>query len=58
MLGVDIVRIGIEDLYWMYPHRDEIIQENIECIRKVTQFCELIGREVAGPEQAREILGI
>jgi uncharacterized protein (DUF849 family) len=58
MLGVDIVRIGIEDLYWMYPHRDEIIQETIECIRKVTQFCELIGREVAGPEQAREILGV
>lgn len=58
MLGVDIVRIGIEDFYWMYPHRDEIIQNNIDCIRKVTEFCDLIGRELATTEQARDILGI
>lgn len=58
MLGVDIVRIGIEDFYWMYPHKDEIIQNNIDCIRKITDFCELIDREVAGPQQAREILGL
>lgn len=58
MMGVDIVRIGIEDFYWMYPHKDEIIQNNIDCIRKVTQFCDLIGREIAGPQQARELFGM
>jgi len=29
--GVDYVRVGIEDYYWRYPHRDEVIQHNIDC---------------------------
>ncbi len=56
--GVDYVRVGIEDFYWMYPHRDEVIQHNIDCVRKVVQICEILGREVASPDQARDILGI
>jgi len=56
--GVDYVRVGIEDYYWMYPHRDEVIQHNIDCVRKVVKMCEILGREIATPEQAREILGV
>jgi len=56
--GVDYVRIGIEDYYWMYPHKDEVIQENMAVVQKIIDFCEIIGREVATPEQARDILGI
>jgi len=56
--GVDYVRVGIEDFYWMYPHRDEVIQHNIECVRKVVDLCEILGREVATPAQARDILGV
>jgi len=56
--GVDYVRVGIEDYYWMYPHRDEVIQHNIDCVRKVVKMCEVLGREIATPDQAREILGI
>jgi uncharacterized protein (DUF849 family) len=56
--GVDYIRVGIEDYYWMYPHRDEVIQHNIDCVRKVVQMCEILGRDVATPEQARDILGI
>lgn len=58
LAGVDMVRIGIEDPYFMYPHKDEVIQENIDCVRKITEFCERIGREMASPEQAREMLGM
>ncbi|MFC7203237.1 3-keto-5-aminohexanoate cleavage protein [Haloferax namakaokahaiae] len=56
--GVDYVRVGIEDYYWMYPHRDEVIQENIEVVNKIVDFCNIIGREVATPAQARDIMGI
>lgn len=56
--GVDYVRVGIEDYYWMYPHRDEVIQHNIDCVRKVVTMCEVLGREIATPEQARDILGV
>ena len=58
LLGVDVVRVGIEDVYWMYPHKDDIARRNIDIVRKITGFCERIGREIASPEQAREILGI
>ena len=58
MRGVDYVRIGIEDFYWMYPHRDEVIQSNMDVVEKIVSFCEIIGREVATPDVAREMLGI
>jgi uncharacterized protein (DUF849 family) len=58
LAGVDLVRIGIEDFYWMYPHKQDIIQKNIECIEKITTFCDLIGRDIATPEQARSMMGM
>lgn len=58
LAGVDIVRVGIEDIYWMYPHRDEVVQSNIEVVKKVTAFAKLAGREIADVAKAREILDI
>jgi uncharacterized protein (DUF849 family) len=58
MAGVDIVRVGIEDIYWMYPHRDEVVKNNIQVVEKVTTFAKLIGREIASVPKAREILDI
>jgi uncharacterized protein (DUF849 family) len=58
LAGVDFVRVGIEDCYWMYPHKDEVIQNNIEAVRKIVDFCKLIGKEIATITQARKILGI
>jgi uncharacterized protein (DUF849 family) len=58
LAGVDLVRVGIEDCYYMYPHRDDIIQSNTETVKKMVDFAHMIGREVATPEQARGIMGI
>ena len=58
LAGVDFVRVGIEDVYWMYPHRDDVIQTNMACVQKILDFCSLIGRRIAGVEEARKILGI
>lgn len=58
MLGADIVRVGAEDTYWTYPHRDDVIQRNAEVVRKVATIAKELGREIATPAQAREILGI
>ena len=58
MLGIDNVRVGMEDHVWMYPHRDEIIRSNGEETRKVVAIARELGREVASPAEARQILGI
>jgi len=58
LAGVDIVQVGIEDCYWWYPHQDEVIQKNVDTVKRIVDFCHMIGREVATPQQAREILGI
>lgn len=58
MTGIDIVRLGIEDMYWMYPHRDDVIQRNIDIVNKVVDFCKIVGRPLATTSQARAILGI
>lgn len=58
LAGVDLVRVGIEDTYWMYPHRDDVIQKNMDCVNKIIDFCGLIGRRIAGVDEARKILGI
>lgn len=58
LAGVDLVRVGIEDCYWMYPHKEEVIHRNFDAVNKITDFARLIGREVATVEQARKIMGI
>ncbi|MFQ5711249.1 MAG: 3-keto-5-aminohexanoate cleavage protein [Candidatus Geothermarchaeales archaeon] len=58
MLGIDVVRIGMEDTLWMYPHKDEIIERNVDVVRKIVSIAEELGREIATPKAARKILGI
>ncbi|EFW89802.1 hypothetical protein ZOD2009_21507 [Haladaptatus paucihalophilus DX253] len=59
LAGANVVRVGIEDTYWRYPHRNEVIQDNTEIIELAVQFAELLGREViTDPDQARDFLGM
>jgi len=58
MMGVDAVRVGMEDHLYTYPHRDEIIKSNAEETRKVVNIARELGREIATPREARKIMGI
>lgn len=59
MLGADIVRVGIEECYWMWPHRDEIIQKNVDTVKIAVKIAELLGRRVVtDADEARKILGL
>lgn len=57
-MGIDMVGVGVEDCLWMFPHKDEIIQKNSEVIRKIVTITRELGREVASPNEAREMLGM
>lgn len=58
MLGADSVRIGMEDACFMYPHKDENIRRCADVITKVRRIAEELGREIATPKEARQILGL
>lgn len=58
MLGVDLVRIGIEDQFWACPHKDELIKKPSEAVEKVVQIARALGRDIATPDETREILSI
>jgi uncharacterized protein (DUF849 family) len=55
--GGNLFRVGIEDTYWKYPHKDEVIQKNSEIVELAVDIAESLGREViTDPAEAREFL--
>ena len=58
LMGVDSVRVGMEDHVHMYPHKDEIIKRSADSAKKIATIARELGRDVATASQAREIQGI
>lgn len=59
LMGATLVRVGIEDCYWMYPHKDEIIGKNSDTVKVAVEMARLLGRRVVtDPNEARKILGL
>lgn len=50
------VRVGLEDN--IYYKKGELAESNAQLVERVVRIAKELGREVATPEQAREILGI
>lgn len=57
LLGLH-VRVGMEDTLWPYPHRDDIIQRNVDHFNQVRQIAQLLGRELMSPAEYRQALGM
>jgi 3-keto-5-aminohexanoate cleavage enzyme len=58
MLGFDMVRVGMEDTVYLYPHRNEKIASSAQAVRKVVAVANELGREIATPAEAKAIMGI
>lgn len=59
LMGAQIFRVGIEDCYWVYPHKDEIIRKNSDMVKLTVDIANLLGRRViTDANEAREILGM
>ncbi|MGZ6236527.1 MAG: 3-keto-5-aminohexanoate cleavage protein, partial [Syntrophales bacterium] len=50
------VRVGFEDN--LFYKRGELLKSAAQKVRQVVQLAEIMGREVATPKQARQMLGI
>lgn len=57
LLGLH-VRVGMEDTLWPWPHRDEIIQRNVDHFLQMKQIAQLLGREVMTPAEYRLAVGM
>lgn len=51
------VRVGIEDsIYYHYPNRE--LATNVKLVERIVRIARELGREIATPDEAREILGL
>ena len=58
LLGFDMVRVGMEDSVYVHPHRDDKIRTSADAVRKVVNIANELGREIATPAEARQIMGL
>jgi 3-keto-5-aminohexanoate cleavage enzyme len=56
LLGLH-VRTGTEDMAFRFPHRNDLIESNSECVLRVKQTAEALGRRLATPEEYRQMVG-
>jgi 3-keto-5-aminohexanoate cleavage enzyme len=57
LMGLHI-RVGMEDTYWLWPHRDDKIESNLQALRLGQMIADVTGRPVASPQEYRDMLGL
>lgn len=57
LLGLH-VRVGMEDTVWLWPHKDDKVQSNLQMLQMAQAMAAGLGREVATPAEYRQIVGM
>lgn len=57
LMGLHI-RVGMEDTYWLWPHRDDLIASNLEALRIAQSIADVTGRPIASHQEYRAMLGL
>ncbi len=58
LYGCELIRVGLEDQFWLYPHRDDISRKASDTVAMIARIARDLGREIATAAEARERLGI
>ena len=58
LCGAELVRVGIEDQFYLYPHRDDISHKASDSTELIVRLIRALGREVATVDEARERTGV
>jgi 3-keto-5-aminohexanoate cleavage enzyme len=56
--GIELIRVGIEDQFYLYPHRDDISQRASDTTEILVKLARALGREIATPQDVRDRVGI
>ncbi len=57
LMGLHI-RVGMEDTYYKWPHREDLLTSNLEALQLAQKIAEVTGRDIATPEEARALMGL
>jgi 3-keto-5-aminohexanoate cleavage enzyme len=52
------IRVGMEDTYFKWPHREDKVTSNLEAFQLAKQLAEVVGRRIATPAETRSIMGL
>lgn len=52
------IRVGMEDTYFKWPHREDKLSSNLEAFQLAKQLAEVVGRRIATPTETRAIMGL
>jgi 3-keto-5-aminohexanoate cleavage enzyme len=52
------IRVGMEDTYYIWPHRNDIIQSNLQVFQLAKNLSEVIGRPIATRAEYRTMVGM
>ena len=50
------IRVGMEDTYWLWPHRDDRVQSNVQAFDLGAQLASVLGRRVATRQEYTDML--
>jgi 3-keto-5-aminohexanoate cleavage enzyme len=56
--GIELIRVGIEDQFYLYPHRDDISHKASDTTVMLANLIKALGREIATPEDVRARVGL
>lgn len=56
LMGLHI-RVGMEDTYWLWPHRDDRIESNLQAFQLASHISMVTGRSIATPKEYRAMIG-
>lgn len=57
LLGLHI-RVGTEDMAFRYPHKDEILDGNVETVERAAATAKALGRRLATAVEFRQMIGL
>ncbi len=52
------VRVGMEDTIWRWPHRNDLVESNLQFLEAAKQMAGVLGRPVATHAEYREMVGM
>jgi 3-keto-5-aminohexanoate cleavage enzyme len=57
LMGLSI-RVGVEDTYWKWPHKDDMLTDTVTAFKDMKQVAEIFGRRVATADEYRAMSGL